>query len=327
MKTLLLLVGFVLASIHFAAAQQPNKVQKLGYLSTFDPSTDSNRYEALRLALRELGYIEGQNIVIEYRYGEGKADRFPELAAELVGLKVDIIVVSGGGRMIRAAMNATKTIPIVTAGRGIDPVEGRLVKSLANPGGNLTGVTLLSTELGGKRLELVKEAVPKIARVAVLYDPAIPSSVFEMKEDLPVAAAPLKLTLQPWEIRAADDFDRFFAATSKQRRDGLYVTGGGLMSANQKRISDFALKSRLPSIGSIKEYVDAGGLMYYGADIADSNRRVAYYVDKILKGAKPAELPVEQPSKFELVINLKTAKQIGVTIPPSVLARADKLIK
>ena len=162
MKTLLLLVGVVLASIHFADAQQPNKVQKLGYLSTFDPSTDSNRYEALRLALRELGYIEGRNIFIEHRYGEGKADPFPELAAELVGLKVDIIVVSGGGRMIRAAMNATETIPIVTAGRGIDPVEGRLVKSLPSPGGNVTGVTLLSTELGGKRLELVKEAVPKM---------------------------------------------------------------------------------------------------------------------------------------------------------------------
>src|SRR5688572_2618063 len=224
-------------------------------------------------------------------------------------------------------MNATKTIPIVTAGRGIDPVEGRLVKSLASPGGNVTGVTLLSTELGGKRLELVKEAVPTIARVAVLYDPAIPSSVIEVKEDLPLTARPLNMTVQPREIRAADDFDRFFAATGKQRPDGLYVHGGGLMSANQKRITDFALKSRLPSVGSIREYVDAGGLMYYGADIDDSYRRVATYVDKILKGAKPADLPVEQPTKFELVINLKTAKQIGVNIPPNVLARADRVIR
>jgi putative ABC transport system substrate-binding protein len=326
MKTILLLIGFILASIH-VGAQQPKKVLRMGYLSTFDAVTDSNRSEAIRLALRELGYIEGRNIVIEYRYGEGKSDRFPELAAELVRLKVDIIVVSGGGRMIRAAMNATKTIPIVTAGRGIDPVEGRLVKSLASPGGNVTGVTLLSTELGGKRLELLKEAVPTIARVAVLYDPAIPSSVIEVKEDLPLTARPLNMTVQPREIRAADDFDRFFAATGKQRPDGLYVHGGGLMSANQKRITDFALKSRLPSVGSIREYVDAGGLMYYGADIDDSYRRVATYVDKILKGTKPADLPVEQPTKFELVINLKTAKQIGVNIPPNVLARADKVIR
>jgi putative ABC transport system substrate-binding protein len=326
MKTILLLIGFILASIH-VGAQQPKKVLRMGYLSTFDAVTDSNRSEAIRLALRELGYIEGRNIVIEYRYGEGKSDRFPELAAELVRLKVDIIVVSGGGRMIRAAMNATKTIPIVTAGRGIDPVEGRLVKSLASPGGNVTGVTLLSTELGGKRLELVKEAVPTIARVAVLYDPAIPSSVIEVKEDLPLTARPLNMTVQPWEIRAADDFDRFFAATTKQRPDGVYVHGGGLMNPNQKRIAEFALKSRLPSVGSIREYIDAGGLMYYGADIADSNRRVAYYVDKILKGAKPADLPIEQPTKFELVINVKTAKQIGLTIPPQVLARADRVIK
>ena len=324
MKTILLLITFVLASIHFADAQ---KVHRMGYLSTFDAVMDSNRYEAIRLALRELGYIEGRNIVIEHRYGEGKPDRFPELAAELVGLKVDIIVVSGGGRMIGAAMNATKTIPIVTAGRGIDPVEGGLVKSLARPGGNVTGVTNLTRELGGKRLELLKEVVPKVARIAVLYDPDILSSVFEMKEDLPLAARPLNMTVQPWEVRAADDFDRFFAATGKQRPDGLYVHGGGLMSANQKRISDFALKSRLPSVGSIREYVDAGGLMYYGADIADSNPRVAYYVDKILKGAKPADLPVEQPTKFELMINLKTANRIGLALPPSVLGRADKVIK
>ncbi len=202
-----------------------------------------------------------------------------------------------------------------------------MVESLARPGGNVTGVTLLSTELGGKRLELLKEAVPKISRVAVLYDPAILSSVIEMKEDLPVAARPLNVTLQPWEIRAADDFETFFAATSKQRLDGLYVHGGGLLNANQKRIIDFALKSRLASVGSIREYVDAGGLMYYGADITDSYRRVAYYVDKILKGAKPADMPIEQPTKFELFINLKTAKQIGLIIPNSVLAKTDKVIK
>jgi putative ABC transport system substrate-binding protein len=310
-----------------ASAQQPKKVIRVGYLSTFDTATDSTRFEAIRLALRELGYIEGQNIVIEHRYGEGRTDRFPELAAELVRLNVDIIVVSGGGRMIRAATNATKTIPIVMAGRGIDPVEGGMVESLARPGGNVTGLTLLSTKLGGKRLELLKEAVPKVVRVAVLYDPTIPSSVNEVKEDLPVAVRALKLTLQPWEVRAADDFDRFFAATGKQRTDGLYVHGGGLMNANQKRTISFALKRRLPSMYVSRFFVDAGGLMSYAAEEAQSYRRVATYVDKILKGAKPADLPVEQPTEFELVINLKTAKQIGLAVPPGVLARADRVIK
>jgi putative ABC transport system substrate-binding protein len=271
--------------------------------------------------------MEGQNITIEYRFAEGKLDRAPELAAELVRLKVEIIVVAGGLRWVRPAMNATKTIPIVMSGVGIDPVKAGFVESLARPGGNVTGLTNLTTELGGKRLELPKEAVPKLARVAVLYDPAIPGSVHEMKEVLPVAARALGLTIRSWEIRAADDFEKVFAALSKQRPDGLYVAGGALMNANQRRIAGFALKSRLPSMYGNREAVDAGGLMYYGADIADSYRRVAYYVDRILKGAKPADLPVEQPTKFELVINLKTAKQIGLTIPQKVLARADRVIK
>ena len=214
------------------------------------------------------------------------------------------------------------------AGAGSDPVEAGLVESLARPGGNVTGLTNLSGELGGKRLELLKEAVPKLARVAVLYDPALPGSVLDVKEVLPVAARALRLTLQPWEVRAADGFEKVFAALNKQRPDGLYVPGGGpLMNANQKRIAGFALKSRLPSVYGNREAVDAGGLMSYGADEAESYRRVAYFVDRILKGAKPADLPVEQPTKFELVINLKTAKQIGLTIPPEVLARASRLIK
>ena len=292
-----------------------------------DRVSTSARVEAIRLALRELGYIEGQNIAIEYRYAEGKPGRFPELAAELVGLKVDIIVVAGGNRIIPAVTNATKTIPIVMTGAGRDPVEAGFIESLARPGGNVTGLTNLTTELGGKRLELLKEAVPKVARVAVLYDPANTSSVLSVKEVLPVVARALGLTLQPWEVRAADDFEKVFAALNKQRPDGLYVLGGGLMSANRKRIADFAVRSRLPSMYYNREDVDAGGLMSYGADIADSYRRVAYYVDRILKGAKPADLPVEQPTKFEFVINLKTAKQIGLTIPPEVLARATKLIK
>jgi putative tryptophan/tyrosine transport system substrate-binding protein len=310
-----------------AAAQQPRKVPQLGYLSLLDPAAESTRAEAIRLALRKLGYIDGHNIPIEYRYAEGKRDRLPDLATELVRLKVDIILVAGGIRPIGVTKSATKTIPIVMVGLSADPVETGLVESLAHPGGNVTGITLLSRELGGKRLELLKEAVPKVARVAVLYESANPQSVLEVKEVLPVAARALRLTLQPWEVRAADDFERVFAALSKQPPDGLYVSSGPLMRAHQKRIVGLTLKSRLPSMYYDQEFVEAGGLMSYGADEAESYRRVAYYVDKILKGAKPADLPVEQPTKFELVINLKTAKQIGLTIPPEVLARANKMIR
>jgi putative ABC transport system substrate-binding protein len=313
-------------------AQQPKKVPRIGYLSSFEPATESARAEGIRLALRERGHIEGQNITIEYRYaGGGKPDRFPELAAELaaelVRLKVDIILTAGGTGIIQAAKNATKTIPIVMTGGGSDPVEAGLVESLARPGGNVTGLTTLARELAGKRLELLKEAVPKIARVAALYDPANSNDIVEVKKLLPVAARELALTIQPWEVRAADDFDRVFAALNKQRPDGLYVTGSPLMAANRKRIVGFALKSRLPSVSGGITFEDAGGLMSYRADPADGFRRVAYYVDRILKGAKPADMPVEQPTKFELVINLKTAKQIGLTIPPDLLARASRLIK
>jgi ABC-type uncharacterized transport system substrate-binding protein len=326
-------IAVALSTVLFAfcsagEAQQPKKVSRLGYLSSADAATDSARAGGIRLALRELGYIEGQNIAFEYRYAEGRPGREPGLAAELVRLKVDIIVVPSGDRTIQAAKNATKTIPIVMAGQGIDPVEAGLVESLARPGGNVTGLTGLSTELGGKRLELLKETVPKLSRVAVIYEPAVPVSVLAVKEVLPVAARALKLTIQPWEIRAVDDFEKVFAALNKQRPDGLYVLGaGGVMRPNQKRIVDFALKSHLPSMYTTREPVEAGGLMSYGRDLADSYRRVAYFVDRILKGAKPADLPVEQPTKFELVINLKTAKQIGLAIPQKVLGRADKVIK
>jgi putative ABC transport system substrate-binding protein len=323
----ILVVVVLLAVAVIAEAQQPKKVHRIGYLSGFDPAREASRSEIIRQALRERGYIEGQNIAIEYRYAEEKPDRLPEIAAELVRLKVDIIVVAGGSPSIQAAKNATKTIPIVMAGGGADPVEAGLVESLARPSGNVTGITLLSGELGGKRLELFKEAVPKLARVAVLYDPANPANVLQVKEILPVAARVLKLTIRLWEVRAADGFEKVFAGLNKGRPDGLYVPGGPLMTANQKRIAAFALKSRLPSMYNRREFVDAGRLMSYGADLSDSYRRVAYYVDRILKGAKPADLPVEQPTKFEFVINLKTAKQIGLTIPPEVLARASKLIK
>jgi putative ABC transport system substrate-binding protein len=210
-----------------AEAQQPRKVSRIGYLSIGDAATESTRSEAIRLALRELDYIEGQNIAIEYRYGEGKQDRFPEVAAELVRLKVDVIVVAGGSPVIRPAMNATKTIPIVMMGQGLDPVKEGFVESLARPGGNVTGFTNFSRELGGKRLELLKEAIPKLVRVAVLYDPAIPGTSREVKEDLPVAARALGLTVRSWEVRGTDDFEKVFAALNKQRQDGLYVPGWG----------------------------------------------------------------------------------------------------
>jgi putative ABC transport system substrate-binding protein len=308
-----------------AEAQQPKKVPRIGYLSSGTAASESTRSEAIRRALRDLGYTEGQNIAIEFRYGHGKLDRAAERVAELARLKVDLIMVTGGEGWVRAAKNATKTIPIVMTGTGSDPVEEGLVKSLARPSGNVTGITNITKELGGKRLELLKETIPKLAHVAVLYNPAAPGSVREVKEDLPVAA--LGLTVRSWEIRPPEGFEQLFAALNKQRPDALYVTSGPQMGANRKRFADFALKSRLPSTNPNRQFVDVGGLMYYGADLADSYRRVAYYVDKILKGAKPADLPVEQPTKFELVINLKTAKQIGLTIPQKVLARADRVIK
>jgi ABC-type uncharacterized transport system substrate-binding protein len=319
--------SMLLALPFSALAQQSAKVPRIGYLSNGDPASDSARAEAIRQSLRERGYIEGQNIAIEYRYTEGKRDRLPELAAELVRLKVDIILAASGDFLTQAAKNATKTIPIVMVGGGSDPVEAGLIESLARPGGNVTGLTNLTRELGGKRLELFKEAVPKLVRVAVLYEPASPPSVIELKEYLPAAARALRLAIQPWEVRSAYGFEKVFAALNKQRPDGLYVIGSSLMIANGKRITGLALKRQLPSMYQSREAVDAGGLMSYGADQAESYRRVGYFVDRILKGAKPADLPVERPMKFDFVINLQTAKKIGLTIPPEVLARANKLIK
>jgi putative tryptophan/tyrosine transport system substrate-binding protein len=322
-----ILVAVVLLALGvIAEAQQPKKVSRIGYLVSSDSITESSRSEGIRQALRDLGYVEGKNIAFEYRYAEGKLDRFPELAAELVRLKVDVIVVTGGNTLIRAAKNATKTIPIVMVGSAPDPVEAGFVESLARPGGNVTGLALLVNELAGKRLELLKEAVPKLARVAVLHDPTLPPNLLELK-GVQAAAPALGLTIQPWEVRGMDDFDKVFAVQNKQRPDGVYVIAGRLVTSNRKQIVGFTLKSRLPSVYPQREYIDAGGLIYYGANIADSYRRVGYFVDRILKGAKPADLPVEQPTKFELVINLKAAKQIGLTIPPNVLARADKIIK
>jgi putative ABC transport system substrate-binding protein len=322
-----LITTALLSSALFARAQQGKQLPRIGYLSSRDHASDAERSAAVRAGLRELGYVEGRNILIEYRYADGKREHFPELAAELVHLKLDLIIVAGGTPSVREAMKATKTIPLIMSGGGADPVETGLIQSLANPGGNVTGITNLTGELGGKRLELLKQTIPKLSRVVVLYEPANPSSVIEIKEVLPVAARALKLNLQTSQVRSGDEFDKVFDRHDKQRLDGLYVSPGALMNTNQKRIVAFASKYRLPAIYGRKEYVDNGGLMYYGADLIESYRRIAYFVDRILKGAKPADLPVEQPTKFELLINLKTAKQIGLTIPPKLLARADRVIK
>jgi putative ABC transport system substrate-binding protein len=322
---LLLTASLVIVSL--AQAQQPKKLFRLGYLSAFDAARESSRAGVIRSALRDIGYIEGQNIAIEYRYAEGRQDRFPKLVAELVRSDVDVILVLGGDILVRAAKSGTKSIPIVMTGGGLDPVEAGLIESLARPGGNVTGVTNVSRTLGGKRLELLKEAIPKIARVAVLYDPRS-SSELEVQEGLPLAARTLGITVRSWQVRDALDFETIFDAISLYRPDGLYVPARGpIVSANENRIADFALRNRLPSVYSYKAGVEAGGLLYYGADLVDIYRRATIYVDKILKGAKPAELPVQQPTKFELVINLKAAKQIGLTIPPNVLARAARVIK
>ncbi|MGB7951959.1 MAG: ABC transporter substrate-binding protein [Candidatus Binatia bacterium] len=325
--TVLTFCPMLLALCFPAPAQQPGKVYRIGYLSSGNPRSESARFKEIQLALHELGYRDGQNIAFKHRYGEGRLNRAPEHLAELVRARVDIIVVTGGEGWIRAAKNATTTIPIVMTGTGSDPIEEGLVKSLARPGGNVTGITNVTKELGGKRLEILKETVPKLTDVAVLYNPAAPGTVSEVKEDLPAAARALGLTVRSWEIRPPDGFEQVFAALNKQRPDGLYITSGPQVGANRKRFAAFALKSRLPSTMPTRHFVDAGGLMCYGADLAASYRRVAYYVDRILKGAKPADLSVEQPTKFELVINLKTAKQIGLTIPPNVLARADRVIR
>ncbi|MGH7828915.1 MAG: ABC transporter substrate-binding protein [Candidatus Binatia bacterium] len=308
-------------------AQQPKKVVRIGYLSSGTPASESTRANAIRLALRDLGYVEGQNIAIEIRYGEGKIDHGSERVGELVRLKVDLIVVTGGEAWIRAAKNASNTIPIVMTGTGSDPVKEGLVKSLARPGGNVTGVSNLTKELGGKRLELLKETIPTLSHVAVLYNPAAPGTVREVKEDLPAPARALGLTIRFWEIRPPEGLERIFAALNKERPDGLYVTSGPQMGAHRKRFAEFAIKNRLPTTMPNRQFVDAGGLMYYGADLEDSYRRVATYVDRILQGARPADLPVEQPTKFELAINLKAARQIGLTIPPNVLVRADRVIR
>ena len=304
-----------------AEAQQPKKVPRIGVIS---PVFQSAGMKAFREGLHDLGYIEGKNIVIEYRYAEGKGDRLPALASELVRLNVDIIVV-GGGNATLAAKNATKTIPIVM-GTASDPVGTGLVASLARPGGNITGSTHISPDLSGKRLELLKEAIPKLNRVAVLTYHDNPAATLMLKET-ETAAQSLGLQLQILEVRGSNELENAFGVAKKGRAEAMNVLSSAFLSAERKKIVELASKGQLPAMYFDSQFVESGGLMSYGANIADLFRRAATYVDKILKGAKPADLPIEQPTKFELIINLKAAKQIGLTIPPNVLARADKVIK
>src|SRR5215470_7572662 len=320
----LALCAWLFALCSSATAQQPKKVPRIGYLSV-GPASDPARGEAFRQGLRELGYLDGKNIVIEWRYAEGKRDRLPALVIELVRLKVDIIVTSNSAAT-RAAKEATKTTPIVMA-QDTDPVANGFVASLARPGGNITGLATLRPELSGKQLELLKETVPRLSRVAVFGTSTQPGNLQSIKE-VELAAKAFGVKLQYLDILSLKDIETAFRAASKARAEAvLYLVAGTVAGGHQTQIVELAVKSRLPTIYPTSLWVDAGGFMSYSANIIDSYRRAATYVDKILKGAKPADLAVEQPTKFEFIINLKAAKQIGLTIPPSVLARADKVIK
>ena len=307
-----------------AAAQQPTKVPRIGYVDAGSPAMTGHRAQAFVQGLRDLGYVEGENIVIEYRWADGKLDRLPGFVTDLVHAKVDVIV-SSASPAIRFAKEQTSTIPIVMAGV-TDPVGVGFVASLARPGGNITGLTHLSPDLSGKRLELLKEVVPHLLRVAVLWNSNQPGQPAAFKETQ-VAAQALKVTLISMEVRNREEIERVLSAAAKERPQAMFELPDPLTFFNRQLITEFAAKHKLPAMYSFREYVDAGGLMSYGTSFPDLFRRAATYVDKILKGTKPADLPVEQPMKFEFIINLKTAKQIGLKIPPNVLARADRIIK
>jgi len=307
-----------------AEAQQAKKVPRIGYLSSTSPFAGSSRIEAFRQGLRELGYIEGKNVVIEWRYAEGKFDRLPALAAELVRLKVDMIV-SASPPVTHAVKDATATIPIVMA-HDPDPIGNGFVASLARPAGNITGLASFAPELSAKRVELLKEIIPTLARVAVLGYSTEPGYAQVLRE-IELAAEAFKVQFQYLDVLDPKDIEAEFGTAAKGRPDAILVMNSPVFIAHRKKVADLAVKNRLPAIYYSAEFVEDGGLMSYGVSFTDLFRRAATYVDKILKGAKPADLPVEQPTKFELVINLKTAPQIGLTIPPNVLARADKVIK
>ena len=320
----LALCALLFALCSFAEAQQPTKIPRLGFLTAGSPSSIAGRIEALRQGLRELGYIEDKNIVIEWRFAQGKPESLPALVAELVHLKVHIIV-SAGSAVTRPAKDATKTIPIVMA-QDTDPVGNGFVASLARPGGNITGLSSYSAELNGKRLELLKETVPKLSQLAVIGESTYPGNTQSLKET-ELAAAALKVHLQYLDVLDSKDIETAFREANKRHANGVLVLQSPILNSHRKEATDLAIKSRLPAIYYAPEFLDVGGLMSYSASITDLYRRAATYVDKILKGAKPADLPIEQPTKFDLVINLKAAKQIGLTIPPNVLARADRVIK
>jgi putative ABC transport system substrate-binding protein len=322
-RTALVGLGAMILSAPVVAAQSPVKAARIGVLAGVTASTHAVREEAFRQGLKELGYVEGRNIMIEYRYAEGRPERLPALAAELVRLKVDLILTTGD-QGVRAAKQASQTIPIVVALTG-DLVGPGYVASLARPGGNITGLTSFS-ELSAKRLELLKTAFPKVSRVAILWNPNNAANVAGFKES-EVAARALKIQLLPVDVRRADDFEGAFPAALRARADALIAVGDAVLLTHRARIADFAAKNRLPAMYANQDYMDAGGLMFYGPNVADMFRRAATYVDKILKGAKPGDLPVEQPTKFEFVINLKTAKALGLTIPQPILFRADRVIE
>jgi putative ABC transport system substrate-binding protein len=320
----ILFVIVLLAVAIMAEAQQTGKVPRIAYLTVAPLSANVARVEAFRQGLRELGYVEGKNIVIEWRSGEGKLESEGELVAEAVRLKVDVIVTSGP-TMTRAAKRATVTIPIVMTFDS-DPVGSGFIASLARPGGNITGLSMLSPELSGKQLELLKEVIPRLSRVAILGNSNEPANPKTLKE-IELAAGELGVQVQPLDVLNPNNIETVFRAATKARADALVVLASPVLNDQRAKVTNLALKSRLPAIYFRQEFVDAGGLMSYGTSFTDLSRRASVYVDKIFKGIKPADLPVEQPTKFELVINLKTAKQIGLTIPPNVLARADRVIK
>ncbi len=307
-----------------AEAQQPKKVPRIGVLFAATPSANSERIEAFRQGLRERGYVEGKDILIEQRYAEGNFDRLPALAADLVHLKVDVIV-SASSAGTRSLKEATNTIPIVTTS-DTDPVGNKFVASLARPGGNITGLSVLAPELSGKRLELLKEIVLKLSRVAVLGT-STNAATAQVLREMELAAPALKVQLQYLDVQGPKDIETAFREATKGRANGVLPLNSAILNSQRKQLLNLAIRSRLPAIYVAPEYVEDGGLMSYGVSYTDLYRRATVYVDKILKGAKPGDLPVEQPTKFEFVINLKTAKQIGLTIPPNVLARADKVIK
>ena len=307
-----------------AQAQQPTKIPHIGFQLDSPFASIATRIEAFRQGLRELGYVEGKNIVIEWRSAEGEFDRLPELAAELVRLKVDVIV-SPGPTVTRALKEATSTIPIVMA-QDTDPVGSGFVASLAHPGGNITGLSALAPEMSGKQLELLKEIIPKLSHVAVIGNSTNPGDAQSLRETV-LAAGTFEIYLRYLDVLDPKDIETAFRAALKGRADAVLLLGNPILNSHRKQIVDLAAKHRLPATYARPEYVEAGGLMYYGTNYNDLYRRAATYVDKILKGAKPADLPVEQPTKFEFIVNMKAAKQIGLAIPPNVLARADKVIR